>query len=303
MILLKSKYFSFFDSVTGELKAEFRSGAGKRRFERWKNEIIDNLSSTYKNAYKNLGGELNLEKDPNLKKILLDQDRSRRIDAQLLGNSEYRKKIRDIENELETKNKRLEELENWLHNAKVTDPRREKNGNLAEMKQLKKRIEYLNNTLKGSRTTSPVYEWGKQKGVESLDVTKLNNEKAGWNNYKLESDLSGAKAHNSYLERNIANLNKKLEEEIEKGSKNNLQLTQELEELREKARKGEIDLEDQTRELNKLKDKYNKDIEKSQADLNESNKRMKIISGVGAGLGVTGLGYGFYKGMQKPDQK
>jgi chromosome segregation ATPase len=171
------------------------------------------------------------------------------------------------------------------------------------MEQLKKRIEYLNNTLKGSRTTSPVYKYGKQVGVESLDVTKLNNEKAGWSNWKLESDLSHANSHNSFLERNIANLNKKLEEEIEKGSKNNLQLTQELEELKEKARKGEIDLEDQTRELNKLKDKYNKDIEKSQADLNESNKRMKIVSGVGAGLGVTGLGYGLYKGMQKPDQK
>jgi hypothetical protein len=43
MILYRTKLFSFFDSVTGELKAEFRSGAGKRRFERWKNEIIDNL--------------------------------------------------------------------------------------------------------------------------------------------------------------------------------------------------------------------------------------------------------------------
>jgi len=324
MIVLRTKNFGFFDA-TGKVKKAFTSGAGKKRFERWKEFILDKYKRCLKLSEK-------LTEEEKLQ-ILIDQDKSRDFDVRLIKgamkNPEFVEALKKRSKENKKNLERLEEIR-----AKLKEPNlSEKDINLLEEEQieLENKLDlydsFRNGDMRGGlltnmRKTSPFLS--RENGLGwSTTTPGMRSDESG---LLIDLDLLEEfrqKKQIKRLEENINNLKTELANTVEEKNQHISQLQSTLlrknweitenkvkqeslisseklnndiiknKEIRIKNLENELDKATKTSEH--YWDLYNKE--------EKENTALKVAAGGGISLGVLGAGYGIYESRNKNKNK
>ena len=290
MILYRTKLFGFYDE-SGKLLEKYTKGPAKKRFEKWKKELVDDLLK----ARVSVGGIKYGDLDKSiLDKYLVEQSRSRDIQAKLVKG----RKMQSGRDLIEKKRKILEDI---IKQGPKTPDYEEKLAQAYD--KLQDSIDSYHWVAAGNR----IEELYKTPGKEFIDP-----------NHRLSNIVKDSPDYDS-LKRNILNLQREKEldkETIDKlTSENNIlgstsfQLNKTIEDLNNTINDNKAKIEG----LSKINDKNNKiiqDLENTDArnrekidELDKSKKNWMLGTGIASALGVLGTGAGFAYGSNKNNKK
>lgn len=288
MILLRTKLFGFYDE-TGKLLEKYTKGPAKKRFEKWKNQLVDDLLKARQSAGADRRRALS---ESDIESYLRKQSNDRDRQANLIKTY----KSQDGRELVEKRRKTLESIKQGPktpdYDQKVAEAQNKLNESIDNYHTLaagENRVnelhrtpgkEYINSDIKLDNIahSSPIYQQLKAEGKEyRQDIDDLHKEIMGMVSEKdsLIEQSNKHKAQRDQANKTIEDLNNTI-------NSNNAK----IEEL------DKINKQNKDTIWNLKNDNVGKDVEIG--DLKKSNRNWKIGTAI-AGAGGIGLGFGIAK--------
>lgn len=288
MILLRTKLFGFYDE-SGKLLEKYTKGPAKKRFEKWKKQLVDDLLKARESAGANSRGALS---ESNIDFYLRQQSKERDRQAKLIKTY----KSQDGRELVEKKRKTLESIKQGPktldYDQKVAEAQNKLNESIDNYHTLaagENRVnelhrtpgkEYINTDIKldNIAKSSPIYQQLKAEGKEyRQDIDDLHKEIMGMVSERdsLIEQSNKHKAQRDQANKTIEDLNNTI-------NSNNAK----IEEM------DKINKQNKDTIWNLKNDNVGKDVEIG--DLKKSNRNWKIGTAI-TGVGGIGLGFGMAK--------
>ena len=288
MILLRTKLFGFYDE-SGKLLEKYTKGPAKKRFEKWKNQLVDDLLKARKSSGADSRQALS---ESNIDFYLRQQSKERDRQAKLIKTY----KNQDGRELVEKRRKTLESIKQGPktpdYDQKVAEAQNKLNESIDNYHTLaagENRVnelhrtpgkEYINSDIKLDNIaySSPIYQQLKADGKEyRQDIDDLYKEIMGMVSER-DSLIEQSNKHKAQRDR----ANKTIEDLNNTINSNNAKIKE----------MDKINKQNKDTIWNLKNDNVGKNVEIG--DLKKSNRNWKIGTAI-AGAGGIGLGFGIAK--------